>query len=134
MPSVEAVRQLLERVLSGELSHDEVRELVEALAPEPVDPMVVLSLHARYSERASLAPGELVRWKPGLRNKRLPQYGDPAIVIDVLAEPVVDNQYAADTPYFRERLDVVLGVVDEDEDFVAFHFDSARFEAFDGEG
>ena len=37
----------------------------------------------------------------------------------------------ASTPYYREPLDVVLGLTDEDGDFLCFHFDSRRFEPFE---
>lgn len=81
-----------------------------------------------FQQQHELRAGQIVKWKPGLQNKRLPSYGDPAIVLEVLDDPVVDNSNTAGGPYFREKLDVVLGVIDPDGDFLGFHFDSRRFE------
>jgi hypothetical protein len=98
-----------------------------------VDPKRLASLYAAYNERTTFAPGDLVRWKPGLRNKELPEYSLPAVVMDVLEDPVTDDFHGPNTPYFRERLDIALGVIDPDDDLVVFHYDSARFERFPSE-
>ncbi len=71
---------------------------------------------------------QLVRWKQGLKNKGLPEYNEPAIVWEILDAPRFDNEHGAGTPYFHEPLDIILAVMDEDDDFVLFHFDSRRFE------
>jgi hypothetical protein len=73
-------------------------------------------------------PKQLVRWKQGLKNKGLPEYNEPVIVWEILSEPRYDNSEGPGTPYFYEPLDIVLAVLDEDEDFVLFHYDSRRFE------
>ncbi|HEY5297774.1 MAG TPA: hypothetical protein VIK59_07600 [Verrucomicrobiae bacterium] len=74
-------------------------------------------------------PGQLVRWKEGLKNKRLPERNAPAIVWETLLNPIFDNSktVVAGSLYFKEPLDIVLGVMDEDE-FVLFHYDSRRLE------
>lgn len=81
-----------------------------------------------YLQRHDFKPGQLVTWKPGLRNRRLPEYRQPAIVHDVFQDAVVLNQEPPDSPYFLERLDLVLGLIDGEGDLVFFHFDSRRFE------
>lgn len=73
-------------------------------------------------------PKQIVRWKRGLKNKGLPEYDEPAIVWEILDPPRFDNEHSAGTPYFYEPLDIVLAIMDEDDDFVLFHFDSRRFE------
>ncbi len=79
----------------------------------------------------AFAPGDLVTWKPGLQNRRLPKYGEPAIVLQVLSEPVLDTEKESGSAYFREPLSLVLGVLlDEGNrrgDFLAWHFDGRRF-------
>ena len=71
-------------------------------------------------------------WKPGLKHKRYPRYGQPAVVLEVLATPVLDPMTEAGATYFREPLDVVVGVLwDEGTvrgELIAFHFDSRRFQ------
>jgi hypothetical protein len=74
--------------------------------------------------------GQIVKWKEGLQNKKIPRYGDPAIVIELLKSPVVDSGENAGSPYFREELNIILGVLDPGGDFVIFHYDSRRFEPF----
>lgn len=75
-------------------------------------------------------PKQLVRWKQGLKNKSLPEYNEPAIVWEILSSPRFDDTESASagSPYFHEPLDLVIGILDEDEDFVLFHVDSRRFE------
>lgn len=75
-------------------------------------------------------PGQLVKWKPDLKNRRRPAYGEPAIVVEVLSQPVFAKSDDSSTPYFREPLDMVLGFIDEDGDFLCYHFDSRRFEPY----
>jgi hypothetical protein len=80
-------------------------------------------------KKNSLKPNQLVRWKEGLKNKALPEYNQPAIVWEILPQPLFDNPRAhgAASPYFHEPLDIVLGVMDEHK-FVLLHYDSRRFE------
>ena len=77
--------------------------------------------------------GQLVQWKKGMKNRRRPQEGWPAIVMQVFPEPLFDTnpeESCAGTPYFREPLDIALGILDSDGDFLIFHYDSRRFEPF----
>jgi hypothetical protein len=82
-------------------------------------------------EKHTFVPGQPVRWKKNLKNRRKPAYDEPAIVIELLPQPVFDTKdEGASSPYFREPLDIVLGLVDDDNELVAYHFDSRRFEPF----
>jgi len=36
--------------------------------------------------------------------------------------------------YYRERLDILLGFPDEDDEFCVLHYDSRRFEPYTGTG
>lgn len=71
--------------------------------------------------------GQFVEWKPNLRNRDLPGYGQPAVVLEVLATPLIDEREPSDSPFYREPLDLVLGLLDGDGDLAAIHFDSRRF-------
>ena len=72
--------------------------------------------------------GDLVNWKPGLKNKRYPYDGQPAIVVEVLSTPILDPREPNVSPYFREPLDLVLGVIADDGSFATFYYDRRRFQ------
>lgn len=86
--------------------------------------------YGKYTQSHIFAPGQLVAWKAGLKNRKRPTIGEPAIVIEVLNSPILDVQAGPGSPYFREPLDIILGVIDDDGEFLQFHFDSHRFEPF----
>lgn len=78
-----------------------------------------------------LRPGDMVIWKEGLRNRQWPSYGKPAVVIEVFDPPVFDAEKNSGSPYFREPLNIALGVFIEDGphrgDFMVWHVDGRRF-------
>lgn len=82
----------------------------------------------------SLQPGMLAQWKPGMKNRKTPDYDAPMMVVEVLEQPVIDATFESGSIYFRERLDIVLGFVDEDDEFCLIHYDSRRFEPYTGMG
>jgi len=71
------------------------------------------------------SPGQIVEWKPGLQNKKA--YG-PFVVIEVLDPPRINDEPHAGSPYFKEPLDVILGHLDDDGDFMCYHYDSRRLQ------
>ena len=79
---------------------------------------------ALFSRSEDFAPGQLVQWKPGLRNRAMPTYGAPAVVIDYL-----DDLQVTDSEGHRltEARDIHLGVLDGDGDFMTYTYNSARF-------
>lgn len=84
-------------------------------------------LRELYCREQELHEGDYVEWKPGLKNKKRPAYYQPGIVMEVLPEPVFDKELSSGSAYFREKLDVVIGFIDDDNDFVTYYFDSRRF-------
>ena len=78
---------------------------------------------------ATGSKGQFVKWKPGLKNRKFPDYGEPAIVTAVLPSAIFDPGTAG-SPYFQEPLSFVLGMYRDDE-FLEFRLDSRRFEPFD---
>ena len=126
----------LSKVLSGLDASDKLRLLSQALGKKvPLafsdSKQTAAELKKRYerlTESQTLSAGQLVMWKRGLKNKRRPEVGEPAIVVECLSEPVYDHEKSTGSAYFREPLDIILGVFDDDEDFNLFYFDSRRFE------
>ena len=127
-------RELLARI---GLNEDDPRSLLDDDEPlEDLNGDLGAVLRERYrllTTAHRFAPGDLVTWKPGLRNHRVPHYGQPAVVIQVLAEPILDQENGeAGSAYFREPLDLVLGLIwDSDPgrgELISFHYDSRRFQ------
>ncbi len=85
-------------------------------------------------ERA-LRPGMLAVWKPGLKNRRFPRYGEPVVVVALLDAPIVNPDQESGSPYFREPLDLLLGVVrGDDREFLVYHADRRRFQPAERDG
>ncbi len=118
------------------LSEDDPNALLlddEPLGDLTGDPAAALrERFNQWQQRYNFAPGDLVTWKPGLKNHRYPRIGQPAVILEVLAEPVMDQEPDAGSHYFREPLDVVLGMfIDEGPHrgvFLNWYFDSRRFQ------
>lgn len=72
--------------------------------------------------------GDLVQWKPSLRNRHRPEYGERAFVFEVREHPRYNDKRDPGSPYYMEQLDLVLGILDDDDELVFYHFDSRRFE------
>jgi hypothetical protein len=52
-----------------------------------------------------------------------------AVVVAILPEPVYEqDKKGANSPYFREPLDLVVGMLEDNGDLILYHFDSRRFE------
>jgi hypothetical protein len=115
-PSIERFSAELESARAARAA--KVRRLVEA--------------YDRLGETYEFAPGQLVQWKDGLQNKNEPPYGEPAIVVAVLAEPIHDKEQSGGSAYFREPLDLILGLTGPDGTLVTYHFDKRRFEPYLG--
>lgn len=91
----------------------------------------ILRLKKIYESLISVTrfePGDIVQWKTSLKNRRYPEYEQPAIVLEVLSDPFFDDEDTTASPYYREPLDLKLGFFDQDGDLVSYYFDSRRFE------
>ena len=72
--------------------------------------------------------GDVVCWKPGLRNFGAPAYGRPAVVIEVLKKPYIITDVPPPSNHFRERLNLKILVLDSDRDCDEFLVDGRRFQ------
>jgi len=110
----------------------EVQTNDAAISTEEIyDESYIDKLKIAYNSMLELhkfSKGQIVKWKKGLKNRRLPKENQPAIVWDVLSEPIIQDDRDAGTPYFREPLDIALALLDKEGDLVIFHYDSKRFE------
>jgi hypothetical protein len=70
-----------------------------------------------------------VKWKENLKNRKLPYQNQPAIVVEILAQPITNNQEESGSTYFGETLDIILGIL-VDDTFLTFYYDRRRFEPY----
>lgn len=97
----------------------------------------LLALQRRFSAPpvTPFQPGKFVQWKAGMQNRKFPRAGEPAIVMEVFSAPLFSqNPDNEGSNVFREPLSLVLGILDEDGDFLLFHYDGRRFEVMADEG
>jgi hypothetical protein len=83
-----------------------------------------------FLKKDSFQVGQLVKWKPDLKNRKFPYQHQPAIVVEILEQPIFSNDDESGSPYFRENLDIILGILADDNTFLTFYYDSRRFEAY----
>jgi hypothetical protein len=84
----------------------------------------------RYHETETFKPGDLVAWKPGMKNKKYPAYDEPIVVLEVF-EPLRNKDTG--TTYGAEPLDMrCILHKDSDGDLNAFAHDSHRFTKYNG--
>ncbi len=88
-------------------------------------------LYEQLSGENSFQKGQFVKWKKGLKNKRLPKENQPAVVIEVLQKSLIDPSPHPGSAYFREPLDIVLGMRGDDGNLITFYYDKRRFEPYD---
>lgn len=79
-----------------------------------------------YNTENNFKVGDAVKWKDGLKNRRRPRYKELLIVVKVLDDPIYEEERSSLSPYFREKLDIILGLIDDDDDFYTLYYDSNR--------
>jgi hypothetical protein len=103
----------------------------QADTPAEVRQRKLKELAERLDQFNAFAKGRFVKWKPGLKNRKFPDYGEPVIVTAVLPSAIFDpNENAAASPYFQEPLTIIIGTY-RDDDFLEFRIDGRRFEPFE---
>lgn len=88
------------------------------------------ALVEKLNEHHAFRAGDLVQWKPGLRANKIPAYGEPMLVAEVLEAPVTDGVDDPGSPYFRQPLDFIGASIDQEGDLCLYHFESRRFEPY----
>jgi len=138
--SEELLRKLTRKLRKPESADDELRQLARRAMLAQTETKFqsreglierLNALRSSLFNEIDFAEGDIVQWKDSLRNRALPRYGEPVIVIKMLLEPVFGDDDSG-TPQFQEPLDVILGWLDKDGDMVCFHYDSRRFRKYMG--
>ncbi len=113
-----------------------IRALISRISSERTERKIVdiekhisdlLKSVEEYNELIDFKAGDIVQWKDRLKNKRRPQYDEPCVVIEVLSDPIYDKEAPIASPYYGEKLEIKLGLLDEDGEFLTFHYDKNRF-------
>lgn len=90
----------------------------------------VMAAYEVFTKQNEFKIGQLVTWKDRMQNRTKPDYGQPAIIVEIFSKPKVDTTKSAGSPYFDEPLDLRLGFIDDDGDFMTLLFDSRRFRPY----
>lgn len=83
-----------------------------------------------YTEEYTPQLGDVVQWKDTMKDRKVPQYNEPAVIVEVLDEPL--NGYEDKDVNFAQMYatcyyDIVIGIM-EDGEFFTYLADSRRFE------
>lgn len=81
------------------------------------------AFNALNNELYIFEPGDIVEFKPRMRNLIIPKYGQPCIVSRILAEPILIGNKSS-------SLDMVIITTDPAGDFFELPVDSRRFQHF----
>jgi len=74
-------------------------------------------------------PGDLIQWKSlSLCNKALPEFNQPAVVVEVLETPLRDTSKSFGSAHAAESYDIIIGIIDSDGDFMTYFAESRRYQ------
>lgn len=102
----------LKNLLTHNLESDDMKKFIDSLNVSKDDDSAIQELkksYEAYISNESLSAGDIVSWKTGMRNRTLPNYKQPAIVIERLQYPIFDESQNAGSQYFHEPLDLRVG-------------------------
>lgn len=75
-------------------------------------------------------PGDIITWKEGMQNKTIPDKDVPGIVINNFFPALRDEERDVTSAYFNEQLDIQVGFISKNNEFVIFSHDSRRFKLY----
>ncbi|OII21861.1 hypothetical protein [Curtobacterium sp. MCBA15_013] len=116
--SLTGMRQILDRLNEGEAR----KQSYSAAVSEAQYAADLRRAFANYRRDEEFKPGDLVQWKPMLRNRPYPAEGAPAVVVRHLKPAAVTDGIEQ-----SEDLDIELGFLDGEQSFLVFSYSSARF-------
>ena len=141
--ALEISKETLDKILNS--SDQKMKEdLLRALLSAQSKPNVVVSVEEmvlklkssreEYTKETNFKAGDIVEWKPFMRNRNLPLYNQPAIVIEQLSNPLFDEKQSSGSHLFQEPLNLKLGIIIDNGYFQVFHYDKQRFKIFEKNG
>lgn len=117
----ELLKVLLKKALEDKEKEDsDIPAKIELLKQVAID----------YNKENRFECGDIVKWKNHLKNRKLPDYNEPAIILEVLTQPIINASEQFGSTYFNEKFDIKLGIY-RDGALMTFYFDKNRFEPFE---
>lgn len=68
-----------------------------------------------------------------MKNPSILDYGESVVVVRLRDESIIAQGPDSDSPSCSESLDMVLGVLGDDSEFLVRYYDSRRFKAYEVE-
>lgn len=119
-------KELLKSLINNALSGDNNKEIISLK-----DKLQLLqNCKTSLMNKSNFNVGDIVKWKPNFRNRELPEYDEPLIILEILETPILDKEEGPSSTYFNEPLDMIVGMIAEEGEFITFYYDSRRFEHF----
>ena len=87
-------------------------------------------LSESYAKKYDFKVGDIIKWKRKLKNRKLPEYDEPIILLEILETPIYNIDEQMGSTYFNEKIDIKIGII-KDNSFLTFYLDSTRFEVFE---
>lgn len=108
------------------ISHEKLDEYSQQLFAQTVDHL--RQLKATFEKKHVFVAGDLIQWKPNMRDRPFPEYGSPVIVLETItpAHQSTDNWEAEEAP---SKYDLVIGISLSGA-LRHFYADSRRYEPF----
>jgi hypothetical protein len=132
------LQSLINQQLKSQLSSSNLEKVLALLNETGIEEQYdadycqkLIEVYQKLLEPHEFKVGDLVKWKQGLKSKKLPYMNQPAVVIQLLEKPLINRlDEEAGSPYYREPLDIILGVFDDEDEFLMFYYDKRRFEPY----
>jgi hypothetical protein len=121
----------------GDLSEVHVDgKRLEFVYPEDIDPKIFRDLQDRCdrlldTRSSDFRPGDLIVWKPGLKNRKSPDENELALVVEVAAAPFYEP-HDAGSIFFHEPLNIKFARFAHDGELVCYWLDGRRFQKVGG--
>lgn len=111
----------------GELTEESLQALISKKNNRVADSLKMA--HEVFHQQHSFSEGDLIQFKPGMKHRKVPGKGQPAVVMELLEEPLKDPQAGFGDHYATCQYDMIIGVFMKGE-FINFYADSRRYEPF----
>ena len=118
--------KVLENFATSEMKEEAKRDESDAYLREPEEYLTKLNKRAiSIKEKNDFNVGDILIWKDGLKNKVFPAYGQPAIILERFIPALIDPDVS-----YNEKLDVQIGFISSNDEFLTFNYDSSRFKLY----